>query len=178
MNSFPSSNILTFVRLCQEYPDICINMSQISSMSVQVCQFTPNYIPENTHVEHRIFIWRVPYCTRKAIIGSLLPNFAQNALSLSHFNNFLIYWNRSLLGETVTPEILLSCWSLIILLLKYSSCSLLFNFGVCRSEWKSHFSPTILGARAWVIMNKIVHIEVLWAGLGGYFINGDWLENL
>ena len=46
VDTFPSGNILTFVRSCHEYPEICMNMSQIPSKYVQVCQFTPNYIRE------------------------------------------------------------------------------------------------------------------------------------
>ena len=42
-NNLPSRNILSFVQSCHKYPEICINMSQIYSTYVQVCQLKPNY---------------------------------------------------------------------------------------------------------------------------------------
>ena len=42
VNTYASGSTLTFVRSYHEYSDICINMSQISSTCVWVCQLTPH----------------------------------------------------------------------------------------------------------------------------------------
>ena len=38
------------------------------------------------------------------------------ALSLSLFENALMYWNRSLVGDNISTETIISCLSLIIIL--------------------------------------------------------------
>ena len=55
-------------------------------------------------------------------------------LSFSLFVNAFMYWKRSLVGEKIYPESIIYCWSLIILLRKYSSCSLLLKTGVDISD--------------------------------------------
>ena len=44
VNTFTSESILTSVQSYNEYSDMCMNMLQMSSTSVRVCQLTPNYI--------------------------------------------------------------------------------------------------------------------------------------
>ena len=63
------------------------------------------------------------------------------ALGLSPFENVFMYQKRSPVGYKVYSEKLIYCWSMIILLLKCSSCCLFFNFRVARSDWTSPFIP-------------------------------------
>ena len=44
VNTFTLESILTFLRSYHKYSDILMNMSQVSSTCVRLCQLTPNYI--------------------------------------------------------------------------------------------------------------------------------------
>ena len=69
---------MTFVPLCHEYYKICINMSQMSSTCVRVCQLTPDYMRvKYAHIKNKNFR-SMPSCERQAYIGSQLNNFTQH----------------------------------------------------------------------------------------------------
>ena len=83
-----------------------------------------------------------PCVARQFVIRSSIL-VAINALSLSIFYNAFMYWKRNLIVDTFSPEKISSCWILIVMLLKYSSCYLLLNVGVVRSDWTSLFIPPV-----------------------------------
>ena len=78
-----------------------------------------------------------PLLSKGVIISVILG--AMKVLSLSLFYNAFMYWNRSPVGETLSPERIIYCWSLRILLLKSSNCSPLLKSRVARSDWTSPF---------------------------------------
>ena len=85
---------------------------------------------------------------------------AMNALSFLPFCNSLIYWSRSLVVETVSTEIFISRWSLIILLWKPSSCSNFLDDKVANSDCTSTFVPPIWGPIVCRSLDRIVHPNI------------------
>ena len=85
---------------------------------------------------------------------------AMKALILSLFDNAFMYWKRSLVGETIYPDIMISCWSLRILTWKSSSCSPLLKAMVDRSDWTSPFILPRRGARECRSLESIFHPEI------------------
>ena len=71
-----------------------------------------------------------PFLSRNGIRYVILG--ATNALILSLFDNAFVYWDRSLVGDTVTLEKVIYCWSIfLLLLLNRSPCT----NGVCIVGW-------------------------------------------
>ena len=66
---------------------------------------------------------------RYVILGAI------NVFILSHFENALMYWNRSIVEEKVSQERLISCWDMRIMLWKCSKLSSFLNARVSRSDW-------------------------------------------
>ena len=65
---------------------------------------------------------------RSVILG------AMNYLILLLFGNYFLHCNIILVVDTVSPERIISCLIPIFLLLKSSSCSMLLNSRVDRSD--------------------------------------------
>ena len=92
-----------------------------------------------------------------------IHNLGRNYLiRLSHFDNSFMYWKISIVRDTVSPERLIYCWSLRIMLWKYSICSPLLNDRVDRSDWISPFIPPIWGVRTCILLDRIFHQDISW----------------
>ena len=75
---------LTLVKMCHrclQRPEICTNVPQMPSTSMQVCQFTLNYIRATYTCTKKIFVQHVPYCARWVCIGSMLNKFPNKLLA-------------------------------------------------------------------------------------------------
>ena len=81
-------------------------------------------------------------------------------LSLSFFENAFIYWMISFVVERVSSEKLISRWSLIRMLWKYSTVYPLFNDRLARTDWTSLILPPILGVCAWRSMYITFYPEI------------------
>ena len=101
-----------------------------------------------------VYIANLTLLSRNGMIYFIVV--AMNALSLYIFDNSFMYWKISLVGEKVSPERLIYCWSMIILLWKYSICSSFFNARMDRSYWTSPFSPPMW--EVW-IKNSILRFD-------------------
>ena len=82
--------------------------------------------------------------SRKVMISVILVSI--KSLSLPLFDNSFMYWNRSLVGDKISPDIILSFWGLRILLWKSSSFSPFLKDRVARSDWTSPFIPPRWGS--------------------------------
>ena len=79
---------------------------------------------------------------------------AMNALILLIFEKNFVYWNISLVGETVSPVRLFTVEVLELFYENLQVCFMLLNARVYRSNWTSPFIPPIWGERARRIMDK------------------------
>ena len=113
----------------ERWPEV-VNMVGAPIISIQ--QLSPLIFPlvytDDFHLLSRNVM-------RSVILGVI------NSLSLFNFDNAFMYLNWSLVGDTVSTERRISCWSLSIILWKYSSCYILTNDRVDRSDWTSHIHP-------------------------------------
>ena len=81
-------------------------------------------------------------------------------LSLSFFENAFIYWMISFVVERVSSEKLISRWSLIRMLWKYSTVYHFLNDRLASSDWTSLILPPRLGVCAWRSLHIIVHSDI------------------
>ena len=82
VNTYPSGNILTFIRSCQNFPEIRIKCHKCLQHLCKCVNWHQTIHVRNTRVRHIIFVRSVTYCECWMCIGSLLTNYSQHIWQL------------------------------------------------------------------------------------------------
>ena len=97
-------------------------------------------------------LWSI-YVTIFIIFGSM------KSLKISHWVSSFVYWKRSLVWYTVSPNRFNYCCSKIFLPWKSSGCYYFLKANIARSDWTRTLFPPSKGAILWRSLYIIVHTE-------------------